>query len=118
MNQRATPPDKRFDAFLDLPIINPWNQALRILGETIEVEQSPTGSAFVNYAGQRPEILALMHALCGLYRGNAQEPGRWYFHAQLQPAVRIAMLALQDKAGHQIVEDIRRALDTPMAPRA
>lgn len=110
MNQRATPSAKRFDAFLDLPIINPWNQSLRILGETIEIKQSPTGSVFVSYAGQLPEVLTLMSALCGLYRGNAQEPGRWYFHAQLQPAVRIAMLALQDKAGHQILEDIRHAL--------
>lgn len=110
VSQSTTPPTKRFDAFLDLPIINPWDQTLRILGETIRVKQSPTGSAFVNYAGHRSEILTLLGALCGLYRGNHSEPGVWYFHSQLQPALRIAMLALQDKSGHQIAEDIQKAL--------
>lgn len=110
VSRSTTPPTKRFDAFLDLPIINPWDQTIHILGETIEIRQSPTGSVFVNYAGHRTEILALLEALCGLYRGGHSESGVWYFHSQLQPALRIAMLALQDKSGHQIAEDIQKAL--------
>jgi hypothetical protein len=110
VSQSTTPPTKRFDAFLDLPIINPWDQTLRIFGETVQVKQSPTGAAFVNYAGHRTEVLALLGALCGIYRGNHSEPGIWYFHSQIQPALRIAMLALQDKSGHQIAEDIQNAL--------
>lgn len=113
MSQRTPTSTKRFDAFMEAPIINPWNQSLCILNETIEIEQSQTGAAFVCYSGECAEILALLHALCGCYRGYYQKPGRWYFHAQLQPSVRIAMLAMQDKAGHLIVEDIRCALGDP-----
>lgn len=109
MSQSKTPPTKRFDAFLDQPIINPWDQTLRILGETIRVKQLQTGAAEVHYLGRRAEIVALLKALCGLYRGRQSDVSVWYFLPQQQPALRIAMLALQDKSGHQIAEDIQKA---------
>lgn len=98
---------KRFDSFMDLTPVRPWNQALCIMKETLTIDQSNTGSAFVSYAGTAPEILALMVALCGIYRGHKEEGAdRWHFHAQLQPCLQIALLALQDKAPSQLVEDI------------
>lgn len=101
---------KHFDSFMDLEPVCPWSQSLRIMGECITIEQSKTCSVFVNYAGTAPAILALMVALCGIYQGHADsKTGRWYFHSQLQPCLHIAMLALQDKAPGQLVEDILNA---------
>ncbi|MCY1204268.1 hypothetical protein D9M72_157930 [compost metagenome] len=107
-DQRDEQPNKpRFDAFMELQPTAPWNQQLRILGEVIDVHQQSTGSVFVHYAGSNPIIQTLLAALCGLYRGHAErESGRWYFHAQLQPNLRLALLALQDKAPSQLMKEL------------
>lgn len=111
----------RFDAFMDLRPAAPWNQRLRILNEVIDVTQQPSGSVFVHYTGSNPIIQTLMGALCGIYRGHAEsELSSWYFHAQLQPNLRVALLALQDKAPSQIAHDIQRStqFDGPQAPES
>lgn len=101
---------KRFDSFMDQTPVRPWNQTLCIMKETLTIEQSNTGSAWVSYTGNVPEMLALMVALCGIYHGHKEgDADRWYFHAQLQPCLQIALLALQDKAPSQLVEDILSA---------
>ncbi|OEC37925.1 hypothetical protein A7D27_23890 [Pseudomonas sp. 1D4] len=108
----------RFDAFMDLRPAAPWNQRLHILDEAIDVAQQPSGSVFVHYVSSNPIIQTLMVALCGIYRGHAEsELGRWYFHAQLQPNLRVALLALQDKPPSQIAHDIQRStqFDGPQA---
>ncbi|MGM8936800.1 hypothetical protein ACS8E9_18290 [Pseudomonas neustonica] len=98
---------KRFDSFLTVEPVNPWNQTLCIMNEKIMVEQSNTAAVFISYAGNAPEILALMFALCGIYRGyEVTESSRWYFHSQLQPCLRIALLALQDKYSSQVIKEI------------
>ncbi|NWL79588.1 hypothetical protein DM872_22320 [Pseudomonas taiwanensis] len=111
-NRLDEPPQKpRFDAFMELSPAAPWNQRLRILGEVIDVHQQSTGSVLVHYAGSNPTIQTLLATLCKIYRGHAEsKPGPWYFHAQLQPNLRMALLALQDKAPNQIVKDIRRSI--------
>ncbi|MCY1298667.1 hypothetical protein D9M70_481630 [compost metagenome] len=101
----------RFDAFMELRPAVPWNQRLRILDEAIDVTQQPSGSVFVHYAGSNPVIQTLMVALCGIYRGHAETtPGLWYCHAQLQPCLRIALLALQDKAPSQLAQEIQASI--------
>lgn len=111
-NRLDEPPQKpRFDAFMELQPAALWHQQLRILSEVIDVRQQPSGSVFVHYAGSHMIIQTLMTALCGIYRGHAEsEAGSWYFHAQLQPNLRIALLALQDKAPSQIVKDMGRSI--------
>lgn len=104
---------KRFDAFLDFELVQAWNQELRIFNEIVKVEQSGTGSIVVIYAGVSPEVLALLAALSAIYRGFLEPGGRsWHFHAQIQPCVQIALLALQDKAPSCLVEDIVRSQST------
>lgn len=99
----------RFDAFLDRKPIDPWNQTLIIMRESLSVTQLDTGSVFVSYSGHAPEIHALMAALCGIYRGYEETTGmRWYFHAQMQPCLRVALLAMQDKLSAVLIDEISR----------